>query len=110
MVAGRAHLAEGVGGAARHHGVDGVEACADGAQRGFPRAGRDDGVAVELLQVIDVLDGCADLLEVAGRMRARDVLLHVLAQRCLLAHQVAEDIVAKHLVDRPHAVGPLGVA
>ena len=36
VVAGRAHLAEGVGGAARHHGVDGVEAGADGAQRGLP--------------------------------------------------------------------------
>ena len=36
--------------------------------------------------------------------------LHVLAQRRLLAHQVAEDIVAKHLVDRAHAVGALGVA
>ena len=66
--------------------------------------------AVEMLQVIDVLGSGTDPLKVARRMRALDVLLHVLAQRRLLAHKAAKDVVREHLVDRPHAVGALGVA
>ena len=37
-------------------------------------------------------------------------VLHVVPQRRFLALEVAEQLVRQHLVDRPHAIGPLGVA
>ena len=49
-------------------------------------------------------------VDVGARMRERDGVLHVVPQRRLLALQVLEQLVAEHLVDGAHAVGPLGVA
>ena len=43
-------------------------------------------------------------------MRQRDLLLHVVAERRLLALEVLEQLMGEHLVDGAHAVGPLGVA
>ena len=39
-----------------------------------------------------------------------DLILHVVPERRLLALEVVEQLVGERLVDRPHAVGPLGMA
>ena len=111
VVAGRAHLAEGVGGPARHHGVDRRQPGADGAPRRFPGAGRDDRVAVDVRRMLERPGGDgAHLFEVRLRVRQQDLLLDVVAQRRLLADEPGEDLVRQHLVDGPHAVGALGMA
>ncbi len=43
-------------------------------------------------------------------MRQRDLLLHIVPERRLLALERLEQLVGEHLVDGAHAVGPLGVA
>ena len=43
-------------------------------------------------------------------MREADLLLDILAQRRLLAHQAFEDVVRQNLVDGAHAVRPLRVS
>ena len=48
--------------------------------------------------------------DIGLRMGQRDRLLHVLAQRRLLALQVLEQLMGEHLVDGAHAVRPLWVA
>ena len=55
-----------------------------------------------------VRDG-AHLLQMRLRVREKDLLLDVLAQRCLGALQAVEEVVPQHLVDGAHAVRPLGM-
>jgi hypothetical protein len=40
----------------------------------------------------------------------RDLVLHIVPERRLFALQSVEQLMGKHLVDGPHAVGTLGVA
>ena len=87
MVSRRAHLAEGIGGLAGDDGVDRRKAGADGAQASLPGAGGDDGVAVDVARMLERPGGdSAHFFEVRRRVREQDLLLHILAQRRLLAH------------------------
>ena len=111
VVAGRTHLAERVGGAPRHDRVDRVQAGADRAQRRLPCARRHDRIAVDVARAVGGAGrDVAHVLQVRDRMREQDVLLHVLAQRRLLAREAFEHVVPQHLVDGAHAIGALGVS
>ena len=93
------------------HAVDGREPGADGAQRRLPGLGRQHGVGIEPHGLLALGGARAlDPVDVALRMRQRDLLLDVVAQRRLLALEALEQLVGQHLVDGAHAVGPLGMA
>ena len=51
-----------------------------------------------------------DLIDVGARMRLRDPLLDVVAQRRLLAAERLEQLVREHFVDGAHPVRALGMA
>ena len=110
VMAGRAHLAEGVGGFAADDGVDRGETGADGAQRCLPGAGGHDGVAVDVARVLErARRNGAHFFQMRLRVREQDLLLDILAQRRLGALQAVEHLMRQHLVDGAHAVGALGV-
>ena len=54
--------------------------------------------------------GRLHLLEIMLRVSEQDLILDVIAQRRLGADQILEHIVPENAVDRPHAVGPFGMA
>ncbi len=111
MMAGRSHLAEGVGSLTVDDRVDCGEAGADRTQGRLPRAGGDDGVAVDVARMLErALGDGAHFGEVRLGMRQQDLLLDIVAQRRLVAHEILEDVVRQHLVDGAHAVRPLGMA
>jgi hypothetical protein len=110
VVAGRAHLAEGVSGLPLDDGVDRRQPGADGAARRFPGSGRDDRVAVDMGRMLERPGGDrSHLFEVRLRVRQQNLLLDVIAQRRFLADEPGEDLVRQHLVDGAHAVGALGM-
>jgi hypothetical protein len=111
VVTAGTHLAEGVANARAlvHDLVDGLEARADRAQGRLPASRRHDRIGVEM-DVSGAGPRLPDGVDVAWRVGAGDVLLHVRAQRRLGALQSIEGLMRQHLVDGPHAVGPLGMA
>ena len=80
-------------------------------QRRLPRLGRERRIGIEPHRLLAGRGPRAlDPLDVALRVRQRDLLLHVVPERRLLALQLVEHLVREHLVDGPHAVRPLRVA
>jgi hypothetical protein len=87
-MAARAHLAENVGdaGALVQDAVDGREPGADGSQRRLPGLRREHRIGVEPHGLLSLAGAHAlDPVDVALRMRQRDLLFYVVAQRRLLA-------------------------
>jgi len=113
VVPRRAHLAERVGEAARHHLVDRIEPGADGAQGGVHAAGRHHRIAVEVHAAVALLGDLArplDAVQVILGMHAQDRVLHVVAQRRLGASQCVVALMRQHLVDGAHALRPFRMA
>ncbi len=57
----------------------------------------------------DMLGNGADLGDVHLAVRHRDVRLVVVSERRLAPHEAGEIRLSESHVDRPHAVGPLGM-
>ncbi len=106
----RAHLAESVRRLPAHHRIDRIETGADGAPHRLPRSGGSDRIAVEVaVTARDMLGDGADLGDVRLAVRHRDIRPVVVSERRLAPHEASENLVAESLVDRPHAVRPLGM-
>ena len=107
MMAGRAGGDESVLDVAVEHAVDRLQRAADAAQDDLPGGGLHHGVAVEVdialvgalgLKVVDIGVG----VDVARDVKRRDF--------GVFAREIAEGVLRQHLLHRPVAVRPLGMA